>query len=245
MQTYDLVMLLVLAGCTIFGFYKGMAWQLASLASLVLSYFVALNFCDQLAPHIGAEPPLNRIGAMLALYLGTSLVVWLVFRAVKGAIDKIKLKDFDHQVGGMFGTLKGVLFCLVITFFAVTLSERARDAIVRSRSGYYMSRLIERAKPLLPEGVDETLGPYLDRLDEELQTASPELWDQPGEPTSDGWADGASGGSDYRDGWNPEGQPAEPRSARLPWDDARDDLESAVDTADRLRRAAEAYRQPR
>ena len=32
MQTYDIIMLAVLAGSTLFGFVKGMAWQLASLA---------------------------------------------------------------------------------------------------------------------------------------------------------------------------------------------------------------------
>ncbi len=34
MQGYDLIMLAILAGTTIFGAYKGMAWQLAAIASL-------------------------------------------------------------------------------------------------------------------------------------------------------------------------------------------------------------------
>src|SRR5690349_18392900 len=50
MQAYDIIMLAVLAGSTLFGFAKGMAWQMASLASLFLSYFVALNFSHLLAP---------------------------------------------------------------------------------------------------------------------------------------------------------------------------------------------------
>ena len=37
MQTYDLVMLAVLGFATIFGFWKGLAWQVASLASLVVA----------------------------------------------------------------------------------------------------------------------------------------------------------------------------------------------------------------
>jgi hypothetical protein len=55
---------------------------------------------------------------MLALYLATSLAVWLLFRLVAGIIDKVKLKDFDRQVGALIGVAKGVLLCLVITFFA-------------------------------------------------------------------------------------------------------------------------------
>ena len=34
-QPYDFVMLAVLVGTTLFGLWKGMAWQMASLASVV------------------------------------------------------------------------------------------------------------------------------------------------------------------------------------------------------------------
>jgi hypothetical protein len=37
METYDIVMLAVLGLATLFGFLKGFAWQVASLASLILS----------------------------------------------------------------------------------------------------------------------------------------------------------------------------------------------------------------
>ena len=64
MQTYDMIMVLVLVGATVFGFWKGMAWQIASLASLVVSYFAALRFSDQLAPVFGQQAPLNKFAAM-------------------------------------------------------------------------------------------------------------------------------------------------------------------------------------
>ena len=68
MQTYDLLMLLVLGAATLFGFWKGMAWQVASLASLVVSLFVARRFADQLAPMISDHAPWNKFVAMLAIY---------------------------------------------------------------------------------------------------------------------------------------------------------------------------------
>jgi membrane protein required for colicin V production len=72
MQSYDLIMVLVLVAATVFGFWKGMAWQIASLASLVVSYFAALRFSGQLAPMFGDHAPLNRFIAMFAIYIGTS-----------------------------------------------------------------------------------------------------------------------------------------------------------------------------
>ena len=109
MQTYDLLMLLVLVAATMFGFWKGMAWQIASLASLVVSYFAALQFSERLAPTFGDTAPWNRFVAMLVIYIVTSFIIWTVFRLVSGVIDKVRLEAFDKQLGAMFGFAKGVL----------------------------------------------------------------------------------------------------------------------------------------
>jgi membrane protein required for colicin V production len=181
MQAYDIIMLAVLAGSTFFGFIKGMAWQLASLSSLFMSYVVALKFSHLLAPHLGQQQPLNRIAAMLVLYLATSLAIWLIFRVVAGVIDRVKLKEFDRQVGGLFGAAKGVLLCVVVTFFAVGLSEEVREHILFSRSGHYIAVLLDKADPVLPEELHDVLGPYLHELDEQLDPRSARR------PEDDGW----------------------------------------------------------
>lgn len=177
MQPYDLVMVAVLTLATVWGVWKGMAWQIASLASLALSYLVALRFSEQLAPHISADAPWNRFLAMLVLYLGTSLAIWLGFRFVSSMIDRVQLKEFDRQVGGLFGLAKGVLLCVAITFFAVTLSADARQMVLKSRSGYYIALLIDRAEPVMPKEIDQVLRPYLDKLNHQLDPANA---DEPG-----------------------------------------------------------------
>ena len=127
MQTYDIVMLIVLASTTIFGAIKGFAWQLASVASIVASYFVAYFFRNDVAKMINADPPWNLFLAMLLLYFGSSFVIWMAFRLVSTSIDKIKLRDFDRQLGAGFGLVKGVLICLLITMFAMTLLGPAQQ----------------------------------------------------------------------------------------------------------------------
>ncbi len=128
MDWYDIAMLAVLGLATLMGAWKGMAWQLASLGSLILSYFLALRFSSQLAPLFGSTAPWNRFVAMLVIYLVTSVIVWLGFRVVARFMDRIKLRDFDHQVGALFGFVKGVLLCLAITFFTLGLSDAPAGA---------------------------------------------------------------------------------------------------------------------
>ena len=112
---------------------------------------------------------------MLVLYVATSFAIWLAFQLVRGGIDRAKLKEFDQQLGAVFGLIKGVVLCVVITFFAVTLlGEDLRRKVIDSRSGLYIARLIDRADRLMPHEIHEFLDPYLNELDERLgQPPSP------------------------------------------------------------------------
>jgi membrane protein required for colicin V production len=175
MQTYDIIMLIVLGATTFIGFRKGLAWQLASVAAIVASYVVAVQFRDVLAQHIDAQPPWNTFLAMLILYIGTSFVIWLMFQLVRGMIDRAKLREFDQQLGAIFGLAKGVLLCVIITLFAVTLlDDQKRQQIIGSRSGLYIAQLLDRAHAVMPEELHELLHPYLHRLDDPSAPPEPD-----------------------------------------------------------------------
>jgi membrane protein required for colicin V production len=169
MQTYDLVMLAVLAFATIFGFWKGLAWQVASLASLVVSYFAALKFADKLAPMVSEHAPFNKFVAMLIIYAGASLAIWMLFRVVAGVIDGVKLKEFDRQMGALVGFAKGVLICIAITFFAVSLlGQVQRDKILASRSGHYIVQVLDKADAVAPPEIQQVIGPYIQKINDRL-----------------------------------------------------------------------------
>ncbi len=169
MDSYDILMIAVLALTTLWGLWKGLAWQVASLTAIVASYFMALEFSEPLAPMFGSESPLNRFIAMFVIYMGTSLVVWISFRFVKGFINRLRLQEFDRQIGAIVGLAKGVVFCVVITFFAVTLTTTGRDSVLHSNSGRYIALLLNRADPMIPSDIHKVLDPYLNRLESELQ----------------------------------------------------------------------------
>lgn len=172
MQTYDILMLIVLGGLTFYGYIKGMAWQLAYLASFVVSYFVASKFGDQFAPMFGDAAPWNKFAAMVAIYVVTSFGIWMVFRAVSGGIDRVKLDGFDHQMGAIVGFLRGLLWCLAITFVALTVVSKAvpsvRQGIIGTTSGRYIAQFIDKSEQLFPAEVHQVIGPYLQQIDQGL-----------------------------------------------------------------------------
>ncbi len=173
MQVYDIIMLAVLIGATAFGAWKGLIWQLASLASILVSYYVALEFRQPVARLIDAAPPWNSFVAMLILFAGTSLVIWIVFRLLANFIDRIKLKEFDRQIGAIVGLGKGIVLCVIITLFGVTLlGESQRERIVNSYSGYYIAVLLQKATPVMPDEIRDVLSPYTDDLNSASQAST-------------------------------------------------------------------------
>jgi membrane protein required for colicin V production len=168
-EGYDLVMLGILAAAAVLGYFKGLVWQIAWIAGIAASSYVAIRFGGPLSPFFGQQAPWNKLIAMLALYVATSLAVWLVFRVVSGAINAIHLSAFDHQLGLLLGLAKGGLLCVVITFFAVTLAPGYRDQIVASRSGRIVAELIVRADQYLPKDVVETVSPFVRQFEDQLR----------------------------------------------------------------------------
>jgi membrane protein required for colicin V production len=171
-EGYDLVMLGILAGAALLGYFKGMVWQLAWIAGIVVSSYVAFRFGAVLAPFFGTQAPWNRFAAMLAIYVGTSLAVWLVFRVISGAINAVHLSAFDHQLGLLLGLAKGLLLCVVVTFFSVTLAPAYRNQIVASRSGRLVAELIVRADTYLPKEIHDTVDPFVKQFEKQFEPST-------------------------------------------------------------------------
>ena len=169
MQIYDIIMIVVLVGAMLFGAVKGFAWQLASIASIVVSYFVALKFREPFSRSIALDPPLNRLLAMLILYVATALLVWVAFRMVSKSLDRLRLKEFDRHIGAIFGLIKGALYCVLLTLFGVTLAgEQIRETVVGSKSGRYIADVLDRSESVVPPEIHEFVEPYLQKFEQQF-----------------------------------------------------------------------------
>ncbi len=184
MSFYDIIMLIVLGGAVFFGWWKGFSWQVASFASIILSYFVACNFHGMVTPLLDIGSPQDKFVAMLILFLGTSAVVWITFGYIKNSIEKLRLKGFDHQVGALLGAIKGAVLCMLITLFSVTLIP---DSVIQSRSGNFIARSINQIFMIVPDEIHAYLEPRLNKLNEEMAKAGHDPTEKINFENRDGW----------------------------------------------------------
>ena len=161
---YDAIILALLIFCAWRGASKGFAWQVATIGAIVLCFVFAEKASLILAPLITVDPPLNRWIAMFALYIGASFVSFAVARMIRGTLKKWQFEEFDSHLGAVFGFIKGVAFALVITFFAVTLSESLRGQVLASHSGYAAGQILVAFHPVMPDEFHGVIDPYIEKL---------------------------------------------------------------------------------
>jgi len=160
MTSYDAAMIGVVVGGMLWGAIRGVTWQLASIASLVLGYLVAYPLSGQLAPHFPGEPLVARSLALLAVYAGVSGGVFLAAWLVRTTLRQWKFEAFDRLLGMILGGLEGAFVGLVVTLFVVSLAPQSRTPIFASTSGKIVGQVLNSLEPVLPHEVQAVLKPF-------------------------------------------------------------------------------------
>lgn len=157
MAWFDVVALIVIGVSAFQGAWRGMASQLAPIASLVIGYLVAIPISKDLAPWFGTEAPGNRFLAALVMYVAISFAVHMVTGFFREALTQLRLASFDNHLGFLLGGAKGLAICMLMSFFGIGLSEKSRETILATRTGKLSASAMRQIEPLLPGEVRDLL----------------------------------------------------------------------------------------
>ena len=158
----DLALLAVLAVSVLVGLFRGLVFEVLSLAGWVVAYFAAAWFAPELAPWI----PVGAVGSALnqsaALVVGfvAALVVWgLGARVVRWIVAATPLSLPDRVFGAGFGALRGLVLLLAIAT-AVQLTPASQSSSWRqSALGPLLVDLLTELRPVLPPELVRLLPP--------------------------------------------------------------------------------------
>jgi membrane protein required for colicin V production len=160
MTAYDAAMAGLIVAGMVWGAWRGVTWQLASIASLVLGYSVSHPLSGPLAAHFPGEPVVARALAMLAVYAAASGGVFLAAWVVRATLRKLQFEAYDRHLGMLLGGVEGAVLGLVVTLFVVSLAPQTRAPIFASPSGKVIGRLMSALGPVLPSEVRDALAPF-------------------------------------------------------------------------------------
>ncbi|MCL2347446.1 MAG: CvpA family protein [Planctomycetaceae bacterium] len=160
-QVYDMIILIIIGWLTLRGGMKGMVSQVVSIVAVVASFWAAIRLSPMIEPLIQTQPPWNKVLAIVIAFVGTSIAVTIVHRMIAKVVSVIRMKNFDRLFGAAIGFAKGVVVGMIITFFAVMLSEQTRSIALNATSGKILAALIQKGETLLPKDVSELVNSNL------------------------------------------------------------------------------------
>jgi membrane protein required for colicin V production len=153
MAWVDWFLFVVLAVSALVGVWRGLVFELMSLAGWVVAYFSAHWFSPELAPHVPigtAGGGLNSSATFLLSFVGV-LIVWaLLSRLVRLLIHATPLSVLDRLLGLVFGGLRGLMIALML-YTVVSWTPWSRsDVWAQSQLRPWLAQAHAVVLPLLP-----------------------------------------------------------------------------------------------
>lgn len=121
MNWFDLAILGVILVFAVIGIVRGFIKEVLSLASWILSFWVAFTFAEPTSylfePYIDA-PLLRLVSAFAALFVVTLLLLTIISYLLHKLLSVKGIKGTDRVLGGMFGAVKGLVIVAALMLFA-------------------------------------------------------------------------------------------------------------------------------
>ena len=153
MAALDWILLAILTVSMLLGVWRGLVREVLSLAGWIAGFLLAQMF----APEVGQRIPMEGTSEGLR-YLAGFVVVFiavLVLTAVSGwvlqkLVAAVGLGILDRLLGAVFGSLRGVIFLLVITVIAGMTPVQDTATWRQSEGARALTQLLHFLKPVLP-----------------------------------------------------------------------------------------------
>lgn len=152
----DWALLAVLLLSVVVGLWRGLVFELLSLAGWVAAFVAA----QVLAPHVAPLLPLGAPGSALNFGLAfaatfvVALLLWAVAsKLVRLLVHATPLQPLDRLLGAVFGLLRGVVLLLAVTTLVLLTPARSSSAWQHSHGAGWLAALLQGLKPMLPDSL--------------------------------------------------------------------------------------------
>lgn len=117
MAPLDWVFLSVLLFSLLVGAWRGLVYELISLASWFAAFVLAQWFAPAVAGHLpmaGAGEPLRYAAAFVVVFVGSLFAGSLIAFVLKKLISAVGMSPADRALGALFGLVRGAVLLLAV-----------------------------------------------------------------------------------------------------------------------------------
>ena len=160
MSAVDWVLLAVLLGSLLLGAWRGLVFEVLSLAGWALAFLAARAGAPLLADVLpmGASPaPLRHGAAFVLVFIGTAFGVGLLAALLRKLLSSAGLRPVDRVLGAAFGALRAALLLLVAALAVQWLGLRQPLGWDEARGARWLDAGVAALRPWLPAALGHAL----------------------------------------------------------------------------------------
>lgn len=157
MNPLDMIILIIMGFCMVYGVWKGLVRDLFSIVAVVVGFVVASRFYPLGARLMGLwlnDHSLAKALGFLLIFLLGALAVAFCGWLVRGLFGLLSLGWLDRMGGGIFGLLKGLFICAGLVMVLVAFLPPRNTLLQGSRFSPYVVSLTKRITALVPRSLD-------------------------------------------------------------------------------------------
>ena len=161
MAVLDWVFLAVLLLSLMLGAWRGLIFELLSLASWAIAFVLAQWFAPDVAqrlPMAGAGEPVRYAAGFALTFIIAVFVGGLIAVLIKKLISAAGLAPVDRMLGAAFGLIRGLVVLLAATVVMAMTPLKSSAWWTESAGAGVLTVALKGLKPVLPQEFAKYLG---------------------------------------------------------------------------------------
>lgn len=156
MSWLDWALLAVLLLSALVGLWRGLVYEVLSLAVWVAAFWLAQAYAEPVGvwlPVDGFSPPLRVAMGFAVVFLAAAFAGGLLAWTIKKLVESVGLRPVDRVLGGVFGLLRGGVILLGLTLVVNMTPLQSQPRWQQSPVATQLSAALQAVRPLLPSAV--------------------------------------------------------------------------------------------
>ena len=157
----DWALLGVLFASMVVGLWRGLVYEVLSLAGWVAAFFLAQWLATDVVAWVpfvqNAAPSVQYAVGYVLVFVGSLFVFALLSWLIKKLIESVGLRPVDRVLGGAFGLARGVVLLLALTVVFQLTGLSKSDWWQSAKGPVWLDLTIQGLKPLMPESMSKFL----------------------------------------------------------------------------------------
>ncbi|WP_367065723.1 CvpA family protein [Oryzisolibacter sp. LB2S] len=160
MAALDWIFLTVLAASLLIGAWRGLVFELFSLAGWVVAFFAAQWYADAAGawlPMGQADAAWRHVAGFILVFVATVFAWGLLAWLAQKLVSAVGLRPADRALGALFGALRGLVLLLAVVLVVGWLQLQQAPWWQQSQAVPWLEAALKGLRPMLPAQLGQHL----------------------------------------------------------------------------------------